>query len=365
MERLGVFKEMSYISIGDKYTAATNRVFNESAYRSRQIQAGVAKQRCALQSGFFDKTFKRIYEQEALSDPVRLARQNRIQQAKKNLGKAFLPCNGIKKICGSGSYYGTLSGPLEAMSPLSVAQKAHRSPGRNIVTSPPKKGGGYSYPNVTLSRVELYVSDPYDRTKEALKKEAAIHRSKLKHGPFKLNLHPRDYFQGNPYHSDKPLPPTHKPLPPAQKVSAVPFKPSSPSKRIGGMKAGTFDTYPSHSADPYLHRRSRRTKQEPIFRPAPGPKSTPVKSIITVNVNSFRYCSRVVPVPPALSQLSRRCVWFSVTELVDGVSVLGLSASGSVLESAAAELLQSGAQREWPVLIQQQDRPSLGPHITY
>ncbi|KAI3352167.1 hypothetical protein L3Q82_020978 [Scortum barcoo] len=319
MERLGVFKEMSYISIGDKYAPPTNRPFNASAYCSRQMQVGIPKQRCALQSGFFDKTFKRVFEREALSNPLRLARQNRIQQAKKNLGKAFLPCNGVKKPCGSGSYYGTLSGPVEAMSPLSVTRRAHHSPGRNIVTSPPKKGSGYRfiaralsevvynsftskfklvfqldllrvflfYPNVTLSKLELYASDPYSRAQEVLKREAAIHRSKLRDGPFKLNLHPRDYFQSNPYCSDKPLPPAHKPLPPAQKDSPVPFKPPSPSKKIGGMKAGTFDTYPLHSADPFTVRCSKPTNQEPIFRPAPGPKSTPVKSIITVNVNRF------------------------------------------------------------------------------
>lgn len=57
--------------------------------------------------------------------------------------------------------------------------------------------------------------------------------------------------------------------------------------QIGGMKAGTFDTYPSHSADAYVARRSRPANQEPVFRPAPGSKSTPVKSIITVNVNRF------------------------------------------------------------------------------
>ncbi|KAG8003785.1 UPF0602 protein C4orf47-like protein, partial [Nibea albiflora] len=232
--------------------------FNESAYRSRQMQAGIAKQRCAQQSGFFDKTFNRIFEREALSDPLKLARQNRLQQGKKNLGKAFLPCNAVKNPCGSGSYYGTLSGPVEAMSPLSVPRKAHRPPGRNIVTSPPKKGSGY--------------------------REATVHRSKLRGGPFKLNLHPSDYFQGNPYRSDKPLPPANKPVPPGQKVTPVPFKPPSPSKKIGGMKAGTFDTYPSHSADPYVIRRSKKNNQEPVFRPAPGPKSTPVKSIITVNV---------------------------------------------------------------------------------
>ncbi|XP_054454080.1 UPF0602 protein C4orf47 homolog [Anoplopoma fimbria] len=315
MERLGIFKEMSYISVGDKYTPPSNRPFNESACRSRQMQAGNAKQRCALQSGFLDKSFKRIFECEALSDPVRLARQNRIQQARKNIGKAFLPCNAIKRPCGSGSYYGTLSGPLEAMSPVSVALKAHRSPGRNIVTSPPKKGSGYSYPNVTLSNIELYASDPYSRAKEILEKEAAIHFSKLRDGPFKFNLHPRDYFQGNPYRSDKPLPPSHKPLPPshkplppshkplpaAPKVSADPFKPPSPSKKIGGLKAGTFDSYPLHSADPYVIRRSKPTYPEPIFRPAPGPKSIPVKSIITVNVNRSVHAANYTSIIPAVT----------------------------------------------------------------
>ncbi|XP_034546068.1 UPF0602 protein C4orf47 homolog isoform X1 [Notolabrus celidotus] len=303
MERLGVFKEMSYISIGDKYTPLFNRPFNESAYSSRQMQAGVAKQRCALQGGFFEKSFNRIFEREALSDPLKAARQDRIQQTKKNLGKAFLPSNSIKKPCGSGSYYGTLSGPVEAMSPLRVPQKARPSPGRNILTSPPKKGSGYSYPNVTLSKIEPYASDPYDRDKEVLKREAAIHRSKLRDGPFRLNLHPKDYFQRNPYRSDKPLPPAHKPLPPAQKVHPVPFKPTSPSKKIGGLKAGTFDPYPTHSTDPYVIRRSKPPNHEPVFRPAPGPKSTPVKSIITVNVNRSVHSANYTSTIPAVMTL--------------------------------------------------------------
>ncbi|KAK1903601.1 UPF0602 protein C4orf47 like, partial [Dissostichus eleginoides] len=265
--------------------------FNESAHRSRQMLAGVSKQRCALQNGFFDQSFKRIFEREALSDPVRLARQNRNQQNNKNLGKAFLPCNRVTQPCGSGSYYGTLSGPLEAMSPLSVPQKAYRSPSRNIVTSPSKKGSGYSYPNVTLSRIELYASDPYSRTREVLK---------LKDGPFKLNLHPRDYFQGNPYRSDKPLPPANKPLPSDQKISVVPFKPPSPNKKIGGMKAGTFGSYPMHSADPYALRRSKQAVQEPVFYPAPGPKSVPVKSIISVNVNRNVHSSNYTSTVPAV-----------------------------------------------------------------
>ncbi|XP_072288361.1 cilia-and flagella-associated protein 96 [Eucyclogobius newberryi] len=283
MERLGIFKEMGYISIGDKYSPPNNRPFNESAHRSRQMQAGGTAQRCALQNGFFEKTFNRIFEHEALNDQIRLARQYRNQQAKKILGKAFLPSNAIKKPCGSGSYYGTLSGPVEAMSPQTQPRKPHKSLGRNIMTSPGKKGSGYSYPNVTLSSIEVYASDPYDRPKEILKKKLLSHHSKVKAGPFSSNLHPKDFFQDNPYRSNRPTAQAHKTLPSIKKkVSPVPFKPTSPSKRSGGMKAGTFDTYPSHSADPYIIRKS--TNKEPVFRPAPGPKSTPVKSIIMHNV---------------------------------------------------------------------------------
>lgn len=58
-------------------------------------------------------------------------------------------------------------------------------------------------------------------------------------------------------------------------------------------------------------------------------------------------------------------VWLSVTGLVDEVSVWVRSPAGSVLEPAAAELLQSAAQREWPTLVKQQGGPSIGLHIQH
>ncbi|KAK7922143.1 hypothetical protein WMY93_009045 [Mugilogobius chulae] len=245
MERLGIFKEMGYISIGDKYSPPNNHI-------------------------------RRIFEREALNDPIKLARQYRNQQAKKILGKAFLPSNGIKTPCGSGSYYGTLSGPVEAMSPQTLPRKPH------------------NYPNVGLSSIDLYASDPYDRAKESIKKEVLIHRSKVKAGPFMLNLHPKDFFQDNPYRNNKPTPShtRHSLL-----LRKCPQLHSSPHLQIGGMKAGTFDNYPSHSADPYTIRRSKSTHQGLVFHPAPGPKSTPVKSIIMHNVNrsvhSANYSSKI------------------------------------------------------------------------
>ncbi|XP_073668309.1 cilia-and flagella-associated protein 96 isoform X2 [Paramisgurnus dabryanus] len=292
MERIGLFKELGYISIGTKYTPFIYRPFNESAYKNKQMLSGGHKTKCALQAGYFDTQFKRIFEREALTDPIKIQRQYRIQQAKKNIDKAFLPSNGEKKKCGVGSYYGTIGGPIQAMSALQVPRKPYKSPGKNFYTNPPKRGSGYGYPDITLSKMMSYSSDPYGRAKEMLKREIMAHKSMLKGGPFRLNLHPNECFDNNPYKFDKP----DKPLPTPKKLEekkhyAVPFKPSSPSKKGGGMKAGTFDSYPTHSAEPYITRKTKSVmtnKEGKIFHPSPGPKSTPVKSIIHLNVN--RYC---------------------------------------------------------------------------
>lgn len=59
------------------------------------------------------------------------------------------------------------------------------------------------------------------------------------------------------------------------------------SFQSGGMKGGTFDPYPSHSADPYVIKKSMAvptSKERKIFYPPPGPRSRPVTSIITLNV---------------------------------------------------------------------------------
>lgn len=44
---------------------------------------------------------------------------------------------------GLGNHYGTLSGPVPALSPVKKAGKAHKSDGKNVITNPSKKGTGY------------------------------------------------------------------------------------------------------------------------------------------------------------------------------------------------------------------------------
>lgn len=52
----------------------------------------------------------------------------------------------------------------------------------------------------------------------------------LKGGAFRLNMHPRTFFDSNPFHSDRPLGPNKKALP---KIPVTkPFKPSSPAKKV-------------------------------------------------------------------------------------------------------------------------------------
>ncbi|XP_073777727.1 cilia-and flagella-associated protein 96 isoform X2 [Danio rerio] len=256
MERIGVFKEMGYISIGDKYTSFIYRPFNDSAYKNKQMLLGGTKSKCGLQTGYFDTQFKRIFEREAFTDPVRIDRQYRILQAKKNIGKAFLPSNGEKT----------------------------------------------TYPDITLSKMVSYSSDPYDRAKEMLKREITAHKSMLKGGAFRLNLHPNEYFDGNPYKFDKPLPPPKKIE--EKKHFAVPFKPSSPSKKAGGMKAGAFDSYPTYSAEPYGTKKTKSVvanNEVKIFHPSPGPKSTPIKSIISLNVNKAVNSTNYNRIPSVMS----------------------------------------------------------------
>lgn len=57
------------------------------------------------------------------------------------------------------------------------------------------------------------------------------------------------------------------------------------------MKAGTFDPYPSHSADPYKVKVPRSinivNKSGKTFMPSQGPKSTPTVSIVNQNVLKY------------------------------------------------------------------------------
>ena len=63
-------------------------------------------------------------------------------------------------------------------------------------------------------------------------KEIAAHKNATKGGAFKLNMHPRAYFDPNPYVSDRPGRRGGSAGLPTKKDDSKPFKPSSPGKKV-------------------------------------------------------------------------------------------------------------------------------------
>lgn len=287
MERIGLFQEMAYVTIGDKYRSTANDAFNEIAGKGKQMLPGGSKERSAQQHGYFTDKFGRVFEGEGYSDPIKLRRRYRLEQSKKNISKPFLPTNGEKQATGLGNHYGTFSGPVPAFSPVGREGKSGKFLGRNIFTNPGKKGTGYGYVAVTLGKYPENKSDLYSSGKARALKEIEIHKSALKGGAFRLNMHPTDFFDGNPYRLDKSLPPI-KSKTTAEPKDLKPFKPSSPGKKSGGSKIGTFDPYPTHSQDPYNVKYKKPVNvvnnTGKTFIPIPGPKSRPVNSIISQNI---------------------------------------------------------------------------------
>ncbi|XP_028932197.1 UPF0602 protein C4orf47 homolog isoform X1 [Ornithorhynchus anatinus] len=284
MDRIGLFSEMEYITVGDRYVSHYNRPFNEAASKKKQMLPGGTKVMSDLQPGYFEPHFIRTFEGEGYTNMNQLRRRYLLEETKKNLGKAFLPSSGEKKPSGLGSYYGTIGGPCPFFSGQAKVRDRYVAPGKNIYTNPGKKGTGYGYPNLTIGKQLSHSSDFYDASKDNLKKEREAHHSLLKGTAFKLNLYPKEYFDPNPYFLENPLPPLKKPE--KTKRTGPPFKPTSPSKKPGGMKAGTFDPYPAHSNEPFGVKQLQtiKTKSGKIFHPPSGPKSRPISSIMATNI---------------------------------------------------------------------------------
>lgn len=63
-----------------------------------------------------------------------------------------------------------------------------------------------------------------------MQRERKEDKKQVKGGAFKLNSHPKDLFDENPYQHDRPLPPIREPK--ISKDKPKPFKPSNPAKLV-------------------------------------------------------------------------------------------------------------------------------------
>jgi len=289
MERIGLFKEMGYHTIGDKYpkTHVSLIPINKQAGVGKQLLVDGLKSKNATQAGYFDKNFVRVFEKEGYFDAIKEKRVQNIAKKKKNLAGEFIPVNSCKKPNGKGMPYGTFSGKIDYLSPITRKNGVHKSLGPNFLTNPSKKGSGYGYENVTIGKSYPYKGDKYDRQKTLDRIERKEFKSKMKAGAFKLNMHPTSYFNENPYRSDKHLPKL-KPRRSmsSSRISNKVFLCSSPGKSSAGCHAGTFDPFPKYIHEPYKRKGKAGTKfkgNKPFY-PNQHLKSRPYTSILKQNV---------------------------------------------------------------------------------
>lgn len=286
MERIGIFSEMGYTTIKDPYTSAYAKPFNVSASKDKQMMVDGIKSK---HDGYFSgRKLMRIMEGEAYSDMIKVRRQRRIKEGKKNLAGPYVPPSFAKEPAGLGNHYGTLGGPIKSFSAAIKQQSKHALPEKNCLVNPGKLGTGYGYPNVTIGSLPKHEKEEYDRAKNMREKDHKDSIKKRKAGSFKLNLHPKDFFEENPFRSDKPTPPAKSSG--TKKEHLKPFVPSKFPKLPGGCKAGTFEDYPKHSTDEYGFPKFGRPGPVPskmkggVFKPSQDIKSTPMKSVMQQNV---------------------------------------------------------------------------------
>nr|CAX72978.1 Protein saal1 [Schistosoma japonicum] len=283
-DRLGIFKEMSYHTIGDPYDKKESRTIR-SAFKGKQMYCDGFKEKSATPDGYFGP-FIRIYNGDNKISLERLKRLQRKESAEKIRGKAWVPPNGPHHIHGSGSFLDTFSGPIPYFKPLTVVRKQRVSSRINIYTSPSKKGCG-SYVDITIGKYPSYKSDPYNKKLKSSNKEGSSSGKQ-----FYLNMHPQQYFDKNPYHRvsmrRRPFSKTHnKPF-----YSKLVFKPSSAPKLIGGCKDGCFSPFPHYSSD-----RPRKTvlikSSKPALKIPSCSKTYPISSVLELNIkrriNSSNY----------------------------------------------------------------------------
>ncbi|GFW86896.1 UPF0602 protein C4orf47 [Trichonephila clavipes] len=111
--------------------------------------------------------------------------------------------------------------------------------------------------------------------------------------PYRAGLYQQEFFDPNPYKDEEPRP--SPPLPQEtdleESAKKAVFKPTSPAKKDGGMKAGCLNKFPKYINEPFpkpfVENRGVKhhvDEEKKIFRPVPKLKPYPVKSIIAKNV---------------------------------------------------------------------------------
>ncbi|XP_060520177.1 cilia-and flagella-associated protein 96-like [Cylas formicarius] len=255
IERIGLFSEMPYM-IGKGYIS---RVSRSPRAKGKNILAGGPKTKTGSQDCYFDKEFKRLFVGEALKGR---GRKRKTTLAKYVSQKPFVPPGVPKRHACPGDWFGTFGGKVEAFGVGRKKKPPHKSQLTNLLTSPGKKGG-YGYVDICFSPYPAHSIDRYG-TKPKFKSYG-----KISHGPLVIGMHPKEYFEENPFKNPESIKPGPTYVPPKEKEKPFlpPGKiiPTGPSKLPGGC----FSKFPEYKTSKYGGRLevSKPSKAKGVFYP--------------------------------------------------------------------------------------------------
>jgi len=295
MERLGVFEQPSYISIGDEYD---KKVVTGDRYKGKGFSTG--KGRAGQGPDVTFSKFKSINEGDKYVDPGTHEKKYRIEQEKKKITpNGFKYTSPGKRSCGAGGHTGTFDQgdrrpkhetEYDVVRRGELPDKVKVTP-KNIMTGVCKKGT-YGITDTCIGEPYRYQSDPYDAQHRRNIEEQRGALNKQIGGAFKSSSKGGGTFdkteQGSSkiYSLDRPLPPKKDDSDKkAGRTIPLAFKPSSPGKRGHNC---TIAPFPEYKEDPLeLQERRRReeekkAKPQTTWKPISGAKSTPTRLAVTM-----------------------------------------------------------------------------------
>ncbi|GAA39001.1 upf0602 protein C4orf47 [Clonorchis sinensis] len=302
LDRLGIFKEMSYITVGEPYVPPQSHLAmirtNPRGVPPMYLAGGYSKSKAANADGYF-APFESIHIGDGNVRYADILRESRKQSKARRIGRGeWIPSSGPKLRSGTGSSYGNFQERYEAFDP---ARKAvPRVPElKNFYTNPGKKGTGYGYVDVCLNPYpSAAVGDsPGEIARRMYEAQVKDHIAKLKgRKPFISTCRSLDAFDGNPWAEGDPLAPGGPSTVkfgtaafPKSMIIGPTFVPSSPAKRDGGKKDGALNPFPEYSSEPYvglqgIHKEDKSKFVGSQWIPNPGTALViPTPSIVAKN----------------------------------------------------------------------------------
>lgn len=285
------FSAPIFISIGDEYEKKGNGI--PDRFKGRSFVTNPPKKGNGVDV-LMSRKFLSLSDGDKYVDPGYFDKRAHLEKERKKVGPTFKHTSGSKSPCGSGTYFGTFSKPIEHLVEYPVIKQGEMPDKakphlRNIVTNPPKRGT-YGYAGTTLSKGKefQYVSDPYEgeKRKEALQAKEA---SKRIVGPAFKGACRRGGFFDESAHGISTVYTISHPLPAKKPTSEHHAAPLAKAWKPGGALAGDAAKLfrpPEYMEDPYEAKekamREQRKADRPkhgVWKPIGGPKQLPTKSI--------------------------------------------------------------------------------------